>query len=119
LFEGFKWFWDLTGDFWAENGERKIMVAVTSIELVAYPSMALLQLNEGWRGRRQSFVIGVVAYILTHRKCVMDWAPGCLGQGENRQRQVQERGVGGVTVVVEKQISPLRRSQRRERLRSK
>jgi hypothetical protein len=24
LFEGVRWFWDLTCDFWAENGERKI-----------------------------------------------------------------------------------------------
>jgi hypothetical protein len=32
LFVGFRWFWGLTCDFWAENGERKIMATTISIE---------------------------------------------------------------------------------------
>ena len=53
-------------------------------------------------------------------ECAMDGAPGRFGRGEeSRQRQVQGRGVGWEMVVVEKRISPLRRSQKRDRLRSK
>jgi hypothetical protein len=32
LFVGFKWFWGLTCDFWAENEKRKIAVAAKAME---------------------------------------------------------------------------------------
>src|SRR5216683_3623813 len=32
LFEGVRWFWGLTCDFWAENSERKMTAPTTTIE---------------------------------------------------------------------------------------
>jgi hypothetical protein len=37
LFERFRWFWDLTCDFWAENAKRKTKGEAKAIKSVASP----------------------------------------------------------------------------------
>ena len=72
--------------------------------------LSLSQIQEAVRGRCDGIACEGVFYDPTHRECAMDGDRGFSGN---------TAVLAGEIVVVEKRISPLRCSQKREQLRSR
>jgi predicted trehalose synthase len=104
----------LTCDFWAENAERKIKAKAKAIKSVASafgfaPAIgrAVAALRLAVRGAESPALIPKAENKTT------------AGQLRDDNKKSKGNGVDWRTVEVEKRISPLRCSQRREQLRSK